>query len=355
MTRKLILWLVASFMLSIGVVAALLSLSKDIRESPGSFLRQYPTHPVMESVKIKLPDDNFYFAGATQDNIYLANYLKPLQLLKIKNDMSDTAFIHLQIDGMEGSRYVRITVALDSPYYYVMDGAIPYIYRGNMSDWVGSAYMTDSTYFIDAIPISPTSFAIRALSAKTHEYALGKLIVNDTLKLNNALLEKQFDGLFDVNGSLYYNSESKRISFVYYYRNEYMVMDTNMSLAYRGHTIDTFRIAQISSAQVHSEKSVLLSSPPLVTNKCHATYNRWLFIHSLLPAKNELMEYFNKASVVDVYDLNTRSYLFSFYLFDEDGEKVKEFRFVRGSMYVLYQNSIRRFDMMKKYFPEKPI
>lgn len=354
MTRKLIFWVVATFTLSIGVVAALISLSKDIRERPGSFLRQYPAHPVMESTKIKLPDNNFYFAGATQDNIYLAHYLKPLQLLEIKSDMSDTTFIRLKIDGMERSRYVRITVALDSPYYYVMDGAIPYIYRGNISDWVGAPYMTDSAYFIDAIPISPTSFAIRALSGKTHEYALGKLIVNDTVKLNNGLLEKQFDGLFDVNGSFYYNAESKRISFVYYYRNQYMVMDTNMNLAYRGHTIDTFRIGQINSAQVHSENSVLLSSPPLVTNKFHATYNSWLFIHSLLPAKNELMEYFNKASVVDVYDLNTQAYLFSFYLFDEDGEKLKEFRFVHGSMYVLYPNSIRRFDMMKQYFPDEP-
>jgi len=353
MTKKLTLWIVGCFILSIGIVVGLLALSKDIREQPGSFLRQYPPHPVIESKSIKLADEHYYFAGATRDKIYVANTLKPLEILEINSDMSDTSVVHLKIDNIEKQKYFRITVRIDSPYYYFMDGAIPYIYRGNITDWKGGPYMKDSTYFIDAIPISSGSFVLQAMSAKTREYALGKMDVNSKeVKLNHDLLKKQFDGTFDVDGSFSYSKKSNRLVYVYYYRNQFIVMDTNLNLDYQGNTIDTFKIAQVKTAEVYSEKVVKLSAPPIITNKDHTIYGQWLLIHSLLPAKNEYMKYFHKASIIDVYDLTSNSYQFSFRIFDQDGEKIKDLRVVGNRLYVLFQNSLLSYDLVDAYFSD---
>ena len=350
MTKQLTLWISISFILSIGLVAGLSALSKDIREQPGSFLRQYPPHPVIASDIIKLPDEHYYFAGATNEKIYLANTLDPFEVLTIHRDISDTTFVRLDLGITDRLKYFRITVRIDSPYFYFMDGAIPYMFRGKISTWKGEVFMKDSTYFIDALPISPGSFAISALSTKTNEKALGKLVVNRNVKLNHDLLERQFDGLFDVDGSLSYEKELNKLVYVYFYRNQYLVIDTVLNLEYRGNTIDTFRTAQIKTADAYSGGSMKLSVPPVITNKSHAVYRQCLFVHSLLPAKNEDMDQFNKASVIDVYDLASQTYQFSFYIYDEDGEKMRNLMVRNNELYALYQSSIRRFDLVRKYF-----
>lgn len=355
MTRKLTIAVVAVFLGSLGVVVGLIVLSKDIREKPGSFLRQYPPHPVIEGKKVKLVDDDYYFAGVTNQYIYLASTLKPLELLRVNTGMTDTSLIQLKIPALKGRRYVRITVAVDSPYFYVMDGAIPYIYRGKLNDRLATPFLKNSVYFNDALPIAPGSFAINALSTKTQEDALGKLVINPivSVKLNYELLKRQFDGSFDVDGSLSLNKYLNKLIYVYYYRNEFIVIDTNMNLEYRSNTIDTFRIAQVKTAKVASENEIRLSAPPIITNKSHATYRNWLFVHSLLPAKNEYMKTFAKSSTIDVYDLRRQYYEFSFPIPDDDGKKVREFRFTSGKLYVLFQNSIIQYDLVKKYFSDK--
>lgn len=355
MTKKLTLWVIATFVLSIGLVVGLWALSKDIRDKPGSFLRQYPTHPVEPVKLIRLPAKNYYFAGATTKKIYLADTERPLDLLEIKTDLSDSTNVHLEIEGFEGSKYVRITVVVDSPYFYVMDGGIPYMYRGNISEWIGKPFMMDSVEFIDAIPLSSNSFAIRAISTKTKEYVLGKIRINPdstAVGLNFNLLQRQFNGTFDVNGSFTFNKSLNLLTYVYFYRNQYLVMDTSLNLQGRGNTIDTFRIAQVKAAEVDSEKSIRLAAPPLITNRGHTTYKDRLFVHSLLPAKNEDMKTFNKASIIDVYSLTDYSYLFSFQVYNEYGEKLRDLKVVNDNLYALYETTIRKFDFVDYYFKD---
>jgi hypothetical protein len=337
------------------VVVVLWAVSEDIREQPGSFLRQYPPHPVKEEKQIKLPDDHFYFAGATGEKIYLANRLTPLYLLEIQNNMSDTSVVKLTIENIEKQRYFRITVTIDSPFFYFLDGAMPYIYRGNIGSWNGRPFMEDSVYFVDAIPISNQSFAVRGTSARTGEHVLGKMKINSTVKLNHELLEKQFDGIFCTDGVLRFNKELSKLIYMYHYRNQYIVTDTNLNLIFRGTTIDTFKTAHITSAKVASQSALKLSSPPLITNKIHGSYKNWLFINSLLPAKNEYLDQFDKASVIDVYDLKTQSYQFSFYAFGQNGEKLTDLLATRDKLYVLFRTSIKSYTLTEKYFPETPL
>lgn len=353
--KKLISYYTATcFVLSISVVLGLWGLSEDFRDRPGSFLRQYPPHPVIESKRLPLDDDHYYFAGATNNDMYLASWVRPFELLKIASTLSDSTRIRLRIDALAGTRFVSISVAIDSPYFYLMDGAIPYIYRGLIGEWQGTKLMRKDTYFIDAIPIGTNSFAVRALSSKTRGYALGKLNTeeNRPLKLNPNLLEPQFDGVFDVDGVLSYHKESNRLVYSYYYRNQYIVMDTSMHLLYRGNTIDTFKTARIEVTEIPSANSRRLSSPPYTINKTHAIYKNWLFVVSMVPAMNDDMERFRKASVIDVYDLRSRRYQFSFRIYNDNNEKLQHILVVNDTLFALFKNSIMKFDIAVQYFKD---
>ena len=51
-----------------------------------------------------------------------------------------------------------------------------------------------------------------------------------SVSLKHGILEKQIDGVFDVDGILTYSTEPNLLSYVYYYRNEYIIMDSDLTV-----------------------------------------------------------------------------------------------------------------------------
>jgi hypothetical protein len=351
MTRKSLLILTCCLLSSIALVTVLFAFSNYITHQPGSFYRIFPPHPVIESNMMGIEDDSYYIAGGTSEYIYLANTKKPFHLLAINTLLTDTLHIRLRIEDVDRLKYYRITVKIDSPYFYLMDGAIPYIYKGRMDNWRAKRFAYDSAYFVDAEPMSPSSFAIRSVGLKTLEHVLGKETTDTPhVRLNYGLLEKQVDGIFCTDGTLHYDKELARLIHVYFYRNQYMVIDTNMNLAYRGNTIDTFSHAQVKVGHISSENSTTMNAPPPFVNKSSCVFRNWLLIHSNLLSKNEDPKTFDRASVIDVYDLQSREYKFSFYLADHEKEKIKGFRIFNKRLFSSYNHYIMSYDLNKNRF-----
>jgi hypothetical protein len=51
---------------------------------------------------------------------------------------------------------------------------------------------------------------------------------NPKVSLNHELLEKQVDGVFDTDGQLLRDDITGELVYIYFYRNEFMVMDSNL-------------------------------------------------------------------------------------------------------------------------------
>lgn len=349
--RKILFIAGACFLISTGVVIMLFAWSTDIRQQPGSFLRQYPPHPVVETASFRLSNTSYYLAGATAHTVYLAHRLAPLHVLQVSNNLADTVHRSLVLKDIRKQKHFRITVQIDSPYYYFMDGTIPFYYRGNITDGRGANVLPDSMYFGDVAILSPQSFAMRALSRQQQVHILGKRMLGLARPLlKYDLLEKQKDGIFCTDGMLHYNKELSRLVYIYHYRNQYIVMDTSLTLQYRANTIDTFSIAQVKFDSVASEQSIRLSAPPFTVNKRCATSGRYLFIHSQVAARNESMKQFARGSVIDVYDMVTHTYAFSFYIPDYRGKPMKDFTVTGGKLYALFDNALKQYDLMARDF-----
>jgi hypothetical protein len=352
MTKKLIFWILACFVLSTLIVVILFAASQHIRQKPGSFIRQFPPHPAIEGKVLNLEYNSYYIAGGTSHHIYLANYAAPLHLIEADNTLADTQHVKLDVRGIADQKFWAAHIEVDSPYYYLTDGVVPIIYRGTIDHWQAEKYMHCNAYFQDIAPLSNESFFIRALSNPGRENTLGKISTAfPHVRMRDGILQKQVDGIFCTDGMMHYSKTEKQLIYLYRYRNEYIIMDTSLNILRKGNTIDNTTKAQIAIAKIKSSASTTFASPPLMVNKHSSVSSNQLFVQSMLMAKNENPESLVSASVIDVYDLQTGKYRFSFYIHDYQGhEKLEEFTVIGDKLFAIFKTHLQIWHLRMKYF-----
>jgi hypothetical protein len=355
MNQKLIIILVSCFLLASVLVVTLYAVSNKIVHEPGSFLRIYQKDAAIKSNEIDLGLNSWYIAGIADNHIYLGNLTQPLDLLITNLSLTDSQHVRITLRDL-GSKsvYQKSRIRIASPYFYYADGITPALFRGRIGEWQADRLKFDSAYFDYTEIIGPASVAIRAHNLDL-ENVLGKVQeIDPKVSLAPDLLQKQLEGVFSTDGMLRYNTNLKRLIYTYYYRNEYVVYDTNLTLDYRGHTIDTFSLAQIKTAFVHSTKTHTLVSKK-ITNKESCTSGNYLFISSNLLAKNDFNRTFDLMALIDVYDLRNNTYRFSFSLPHYDARtKLREFRVYNDKFLIaIYDHYLVKFDFQAHIFEDE--
>jgi hypothetical protein len=336
-------------------VAVLYEVANRVNRRDNGFVRLFPPHPVLPTSNVvRLPYNSYYLAGASGDTVYLGNSVGPLHVMKVHQSMLDTQHVQIALRyPIEKLR--RLTLTIDSPYYYLLDGIAPGLFRGTVGQWQASRFMYDSAYFTEAVPMGPSSFAVRSVMAN-REYALGRETASSPhVSFDTTLLQKQIDGLFCTDGILHYRPEYHDLVYLYHYRNEYIRFDTTLKLIERGRTIDTISHAQIKVGSYAKGSTITMAAPPLMVNYESSISGKYLFVRSGLRASNETEEMFRDAFVIDVYDLTLESherYRFSFYLHPHGEEKLKMFRVYGRNLYALYEHYLVRYTFNDRYFPQ---
>lgn len=349
-TKSLSIIVSTVFICSIGLVALLYVLSEDIIHHRNNFVRRFPHHPVVLRHEYDLQQPSYYIAGVDKGSIYLGNSVAPLVITVIDTALDKKQSFRITLPKNSFSfRSVRVTVK--PPYFYLTDGTVPVVFRGKISDWKASIWMDGNAYFTHALPIDSERMVIRALSSTTGENVLGMLLKKGKIevKLKDNLLVKQLDGVFDTDGMLLYNYQLNKAIYTYYYRNEFLVADSLLNLNYVGHTIDTTSRAKIKVTYIKKHKLSKLSSPPHVVNKNTATYGKYLFVNATLMGKYEPEEMWDVASIIDVYDIESRTYQFSFYVSDKDHKKMSDFKVSNGILIGIMGNYLFTYQLKKQF------
>jgi len=351
-TKNLIIALLVCTIFSISLVTVLFALSEDSIQRNNSFLRRYPHHPATKQQVLDIKYNSYYIAGVTKDRIYLGNSTAPLHLLSLNKELKDTIHIQLNIKDHEQYAFGSVKIDIRPPYFYLSDGTVPIIYRGKLGEWNAEPLMQGSAFFSQIKTIAEKDFIIRARSSASNENVLGKISIQDStrVKLFPSLLEKQIDGVFDTDGMLLYNEELRKSIYVYFYRNEIIVADTSLNLVNRQRTIDTVSMAQLEIAKVKSKNKHTLRPKALLVNKRASTSGNYLFIHSDRLGKYEAEEMLGQASIIDVYDLTKNTYKLSFYLYNQQGEKMREFQLFDHFLIALMGNYIVTYKLKPDYF-----
>ncbi len=327
-------------LLSYYVIYLLFLSSEKIMHYHNNFVRRFPHFPAVFEKEIQLTSDNFYFAGAGNNTIYLGDYSAPLKVVEMSDDGNSVQ--HSIRLSRKNLPFTSIQIKVLPPHFFLVDGNVPAIFQGTTKDWNAKYVMKGKSYFSIIQPIDSTSLVFRATLKSTLTNTLGRITLKDTnhLKFAPQLIQKQIDGVFDTDGQLFFDNFSKKIIYVFTYRNEYTVADSSLKLLYRGNTIDTISQAQLNVVTVKSNGETKLASPPLLVNKTSAVYKNLLFINSLLPGQFENLNMWKKASIIDVYDVDKKSYLFSFYINKIGIKKLKTFYVKGNSLYGLIDDHL---------------
>lgn len=313
--------------LGITSVIGLFKLSENKTHFNNDFTRLIPHKPVKMLKGISLKYNSFYIAGYVDGKIYLGNKAAPKYILEVDTALTCQNAYRLHQDNYNFN-FVTAQVRIKDQYYYFADGTIPVIYRGLTSDWRGQPIYNGSTKFTSYEVIDTASFTVKAIHPKTGENFLALVrLDNDTLSQRyNNLLDKKYDGVFDTDGLLSYNPTLKTTLYTYYYRNQYLLTTPSLDSVVKGKTIDTLQHVDLKFVYLYGGKEKKFAKQPEKINTYVSTSGNYLYIKSKRLGRYERSEMLNKASIIDVYQLNDNSYKFSFYLYNYNDEEIRSFQ-----------------------------
>lgn len=168
------------------------------------------------------------------------------------------------------------------------------------------------------------------------------------------LIERKVDGIFCTDGLLKLDVKSSKLFYMYFFRGEFMCLDTNINLRYTAKTIDTIRIRPISTATIKESKgknqsnSLKLDKPIAPVNRSYALYQNHIYLLSAIKADNESKADFRNNQIVDIYSQNNGKYLYSFYIPNYNGEKAQDLKIKDGFLYVIYKSQLVKFHFKER-------
>jgi hypothetical protein len=325
--KKTILTLLLLTVLGIGSVLVLFLMSENKMQYNNAFTRRIPHSPLKMLKGISLEHNSYYIAGYEDGKIYLGNHSAPKHVLQI-----DTSLAHQQAFRISQDNYQFLfstaQVRIKDGNYYFADGTIPVIYRGSLADWKGKLIYNGATKFTTYEVIDSTLFSVRATHPKTGVQNLETINLHEQsyTKPFKDNLEKRWDGIFDTDGQLHYNSTLRTPVYTYFYRNDYLVANHFLDSIVKGKTIDSLEEVDLKFAFTNNGNEKKFSTQPEKINTYSCTSGKYLFIKSKRLSTYDSKKMFEQASIIDVYHLEKNSYEFSFYLYHYKGEEVKSFK-----------------------------
>lgn len=333
-------------------VIVLYNLSENEIHRNNAFIRRYPHHPITELKGIPLKYNSYYIAGFDKENIILGNSSAPLHLLIVNTSLKNKEPKQIKILTSKEYPFSSIQIKIKAPYFYIVDGTIPLILRGNIKNWEATEIIKPTMQFSLFEPINENQFIIRQHKTNLIEYDLNILDKSNNYKSigNKNILKKNIDGIFDTDGILLYNKELNRIIYTYYYRNQFIVADSNLSNKKINKTIDTLQQAPLTFAYIKNNSQKKLAKQPTVVNIYSATSNKYAFIKSNRLGKYESETIAKQASIIDVYDIEKNTYEFSFYFYNYQNEEIKTFKIYKNLIVGLTNNNLVIARLKPNYF-----
>ncbi len=338
---KLALRLLPMSLIAVCLMVGLYLLSDNTMKRNNAFQRKYIPHALLEDGNFTLESNSFYIAGSHEDIIYLGNHFAPLYLKAINTQSKTTQDIKIEIENYQ-LPYKRVRIEVKPPHFFVGDGTVPVLFKGAIADWKARLFSHDKAYFYQYKIMDSASIAILTTSTKTNANTLGILKSkkdSTQLSLHPSILKQQINGTFDTDGLLLWDEQNQSIIYVYYYRNQYIIADKQLSNSTEGKTIDTISKAQIDVAYYPNKAEYKLGKSIMV-NRFASIYGNNLYVSTDRLGKYEEEDILRSASIIDQYDIRDNSYIKSFYFYHQPNKKLKEFKVKNDRVIGLVDNQL---------------
>lgn len=348
--KRFCLLSVATTLVSILTVILLFVSSEHIIKKENPFIRRYLPHGVAEEDTLDLKVNTFYFSGYYKDKVYLGNSKSPLIFISVDSLMQREDYT-IKIDSTQ-FKYTYLKLKTVYPYFYLADGSIPIVYKGQLNTTEKTKqteiFSFKEAYFNDFVAIDSTSIAIKSQSSQDYKNVLGIINSQTTPRafIDTRILQSDSDGVFDTDGSFSYSKENKTLIYTYYYKNQYVLTNSSLTLLNRQNTIDTTKTALITAAKLASGEHKMTTPMGAINQKVVAK-NNLLFIVSNSLGQKESKAIWKQASIVDIYDFKKDSYIASFYINHLGEDKLIDLIVTDHYIYGLFDQKLVRYRLAK--------
>ncbi|TRZ46096.1 hypothetical protein [Robertkochia solimangrovi] len=345
--RNRIFYLIITAVLSLIMVMGIYEFSKSPKLPENGFVRIFPPH-VLSEFKIMPITNNTNLIGYVGDDIYMHNagISMAYSVYSTTDHETRSIPINLLYKGKIAWKLLKMKVC-DSGIF-MAEGISPNIFFTPFSSQSLKRIAGVYPGFMNLYPIDSTCVILKTYDPEKQQSILLKYNLHSNKVINSpGLLKKQVDGIFCTEGDLVYDPMYKRFIYLYRYRNEFFTMNTDLQLLGTGHTIDNIQNVRIAvgSYKRNNQVKTTLSSPNKVVNVRGQVSRNNLFVQSAIRASNEMPRTFQNNTVVDIYSLQSNTYLYSFYIPEYKDQNVRDFIIIADYLVVLYEDHLIRYSM----------
>jgi len=343
MIRNRIFLIVTCFFTGIAAVYVLYCFSMNRKHDKNGFIRLLPPHFGVPMGHIDIRYNSFYIGGLTGNGIYLGSYNTPYRIFHIGYNLKDTQ--SYKINWLKDARINRSAlISVEGTSVYLKDGIDRRLSRTDLNSPDQEAITKTPPFTASAILDSGT-FVMRCITKDKNNLLVKQKTIDKRLTQGNDLLQKQGNGIFSTDGMLIKIPGAPEFVYVYYYRNQFFLVDSGMKLIYRAKTIDTIAHVHIKIAAIKSLNEMTTAAPSLVVNRKACASDHYLFVNSGLNANNEDWDVLKTMSIMDVYDLKDGKYIVSFYLPKFGGKKMSDFGVHGNTLIAVYDHYVMTYKL----------
>nr|WP_068887653.1 hypothetical protein [Pedobacter panaciterrae] len=336
-----------------GLLLFTLTFSREKHPNNG-FNRNFIDVKLQQKKVLDLQSSSFIFIGSSDTGVLLRNFEHPTLMYRITKSSKNIDTISLKVpsDFNTTAAYTNITVL--QPYSYLTNssGSIIMLHK-NIN------FKIPNTAFDQSCAISSNSIIVRVVKTNNgqKQRQLTKLVLSKGITIAKEFaLPKQVDGFFCTDGQLSFNAKHSKLFYTYFYRGNFLCLDTNLQLLYESKTIDTVHRAKIKLGVTTSRfkdgtilESTILTDPSNLVNDFYTSNGDKIYILSALSADNEKVSIFDKKQSIDVYSEKEGKYLYSFNIPRYKGYKLDRFIVSDNSLSAIFNTFLVTYSINNAY------
>jgi hypothetical protein len=314
------------------------------------FNRNYIPNSISELDKIDIQDTLHEIVGATRWNVYVTT-ATPGEVLEVSRSSKKSIkkfkvpFFARYYDSLQ---FGSLAIKIDSPHIYLFAENKPAIIKTDLDSALFDVKILPPGPFTREAMVSADCFILRKIEPGLSDQIFIRYDLNTgSLKKEDGISEIHGDGGIVSDGQLYIDTGTKKLWYIYYYKNVLLSFDTSLNSVTKFSSIDTISSFKIRTAVVNKGAAAAYTNitPANIINKVSYVQNGLLFNMSTLRADNETDQFFSDHSILDIINLKDGKYLGSIHFPVFKGSKLSKFIISDNRLIALYSNNIIIYDL----------
>jgi|GEM_PF-3622238 len=234
------------------------------------------------------------------------------------------------------------------PKVFIIGGNTRDLIQYNLQTKIVERSKIPSGVIKNVVALTPELLAMRSVDTGTKDAFLCTYnVLTNEIKKEQGISPLLHDAGFIYDGKLVADPANRRAIHISRYCNQLWVLDTQLNLLCKPHTIDTFSTP--STNVVVRKGNITLAGPPREVNLTGCAYGGVIYVKSAKKADNEKELKSSHHFVIDVYNETNDGYIGSFHM-PGAGEQLlrKLFRYNDNHLLALYEKNIVLYKIEKK-------